>query len=116
MNRIRPTTFEIVDDDPLQELDKIQPVPIQRTPATNKVREIADEAGFTARHGEARGQDEEPIQATFDARSLRRTGRSAQLNIALKPQTKDRFWRFAQKQGYTAGEEALLALLKKSES
>lgn len=116
MNRIRPTTFEAVDDDPLLELEKIRPVPVQQTPATNKVREIADEAGFTARHGEARGQIEEAVQATFDARSLRRTGRTSQLNIALKPQTKDRFWRYAQKQGYTAGEEALLALLKKSES
>lgn len=56
MTRIRPTTFEAVDDDPLLELEQIRPVPVQRTPATSKVREIASETGFTARHGEMRGQ------------------------------------------------------------
>ncbi len=115
MNRIRPTTFEAVDEDPLADLAQVEPVPVHRSPASDKVREIADEVGFTARHGRAERVVEEQPQATFDARSLRKTGRSSQLNIAIKPGTKDRFWRFAMEQGFVAGEDALLALLDSAE-
>ncbi|MEX5514945.1 hypothetical protein [Pseudophaeobacter sp. 1A09344] len=115
MNRIRPTTFETVEDDPLADLAQIEPVPVRQIPASDKVRKIADEAGFTARHGKAERDVEEQAQATFDARSLRKTGRSSQLNIAIKPGTKDRFWSFAIEQGFVAGEDALLALLDSAE-
>ena len=74
----------------------------------SKSKQIAAEAavqeGFTPRSGTA---------PKIDGRSLRKTGRIAQFNISVKPETKDEFWRAAQKNGYSNGEEFLLFLLSR---
>lgn len=67
---------------------------------------VAAEEGFTPRTG---------TTPRIDGRTLRKTGRTAQLNISVKPETKDRFWETAQSNGYSNGEEFLLFLLEKIE-
>lgn len=67
--------------------------------------EIAVAAGFTSR------QNTTP-KPKIDGRSLRATGRKEQLNIAVKPETKDEFWQAAQAAGFTRGEEFLLAMME----
>jgi len=87
--------------------------PKKRKPAakpgdTSKEKQIVAEAaaqeGFTPRTGTA---------PKIDGRTLRRTGRTAQFNISVKPETKDRFWEAAQRHGFSNGEEFLLFLLHK---
>ncbi|MFQ5535187.1 MAG: hypothetical protein ACE5EM_10260 [Sphingomonadales bacterium] len=63
----------------------------------------AEEAGFTTRHV--------PPPSKIDGRSLRSSNRTAQLNIAVSPQTKDRFWRLAQTAGVQTGEDFLNRLM-----
>lgn len=59
----------------------------------------AAEAGFTGRSDKIK----------IDGRTLRKSGRSAQLNIKLKPETKNRFLRLSQ--NYTNTEEFVCHLL-----
>ena len=70
-------------------------------------------AGFTTRHAPdvAAPRDTFSSPSSFDARSLRRSNKTAQLGIAVRPEVKDRFWRVAQKLGVQSGEEVLVALL-----
>ncbi|TRD15464.1 stability/partitioning determinant [Palleronia caenipelagi] len=79
-----------------------KPKPIEKQPA----EQVAREEGFTSRQPKAFPE------AKIDGRSLRATGRKAQLNMAVKPATKDRFWSMAQAHGFTAGEEFLLAMME----
>lgn len=110
MTRIRPTTFLQEGDDPREKTSTLK-AETKRAPLdTAKAAEISQASGFTSRSGkdESNGGDGTSV---FDARSLRRTGRSAQLNISIKPGTKERFWRFTQDHGFAAGEDALVVLL-----
>lgn len=70
--------------------------------AKDVAQKIAAEEGFTSR------QKPKP---KIDGRSLRATGRNAQLNMAVKQETKDAFWALAQKMGFTAGEDLLVELM-----
>lgn len=75
---------------------------------TSKV--LAEAVGFTSREGRAKEQTtaNSPL---FDARSLNKSNRTVQINIAVSPATKNRFWQFAHEGGHRVGEEALLELL-----
>ncbi len=64
----------------------------------------AQEAGFTTRHAT-------PAPPRIDGRSLRSTNRTAQLNIAVSPETKERFWSLAQAAGVQTGEDFLKRLM-----
>lgn len=75
-----------------------------------KHRKIAEEEGFTSRQAKI---TETPI---VDGRSLRSTGRSSQLNIAVKSETKNSFWQLAQNGGYSRGEEFLIEMMKSWEN
>ena len=80
---------------------------------SDDVREAAEAAGFRTRHGAETAQPKaEQARVSFDARSLRRTGRTAKLNIATREETRERFWQLAQQMGLTIGEEVLLALME----
>jgi hypothetical protein len=68
------------------------------------VKHTAEEAGFTTRHAA-------PPPAKIDGRSLRSSNRTAQLNIAVRPETRDRFWRLAQAAGLQTGEDFLNRLM-----
>jgi hypothetical protein len=62
---------------------------------------VAVKEGFTSRQSKAK----------VDGRTLRKTDKKSQLNIAVKVTTKDRFWLTAKKLGFTGGEEFLSHLL-----
>ncbi len=64
----------------------------------------AQETGFTTRHAT-------PAQPKVDGRSLRSTNRTTQLNIAVSPETKERFWSLAQAAGVQTGEDFLKRLM-----
>ena len=75
------------------------------------VDDAAAKAGFSARHATAPESVHTEAPAKFDARSLRRSNRKVQLNMAVSEDTKRRFWEMAQRRGMTAGEELLIAAL-----
>ena len=77
-----------------------------------EIKEVAERAGFTARHSPQAAPPKAPAsEATFDARSLRRSNRTAKLNIATSEDTRRRFWVLAQRMGITAGEDVLVAMM-----
>lgn len=79
--------------------------PKEPKPAVKEVaKKIAQEEGFTSR---------QPAKPKIDGRSLRATGRNAQLNMAVKQETKDRFWQMAQEEGFSTGEDFLIDLMNK---
>lgn len=79
----------------------------------SEIKEVAERAGFTARHSpQAATPPKAPAaEATFDARSLRRSNRTAKLNIATSEDTRRRFWELAQRMGITVGEDVLVAMM-----
>ena len=83
--------------------------PAEKPKPPKKVsKKVAEEAGFTSRQSSK-------AEPKVDGRTLRATGRKEQLNIAVKPETKQEFWKVAQRAGFTRGEEFLLAMMEKWE-
>lgn len=78
------------------------------------VKEVAKRHNFTARH--AAPKEEEAQTGSFDARSLRRTNRTAKLNVALTAVNRERFWMLAQRLGTTSGDETLVAMVDACEA
>ncbi|PIW31131.1 MAG: hypothetical protein COW30_00400 [Rhodospirillales bacterium CG15_BIG_FIL_POST_REV_8_21_14_020_66_15] len=84
-------------------------------------RRSADISGFTTRHAAPPPSTPQPVpqpatppvapQARIDGRRLRATNRTTQLNIAVHPDTKDRFWTLAHAAGAQTGEDFLKRLL-----
>jgi|GEM_PF-2140780 len=80
-------------------------------------RRSADISGFTTRHAATPPSTPQPAtppaapQARIDGRKLRATNRTTQLNIAVHPDTKDRFWTLAHAAGAQTGEDFLKRLL-----
>ena len=96
----------------LPEVDDFAPKAARPTESPELARSAGRDAGFVTRHApEPAGPAAPPVAAMFDARSLRRSNRTAQLGIALRPETRDRFWRVARNLGLRGGEETLEALL-----
>lgn len=82
---------------------------VEKPKALQKVsKKVAEESGFTSRQISK-------VEPKIDGRTLRATGRKEQLNIAVKPETKQEFWKVAQRAGFTRGEEFLLAMMEKWE-
>jgi hypothetical protein len=92
-------------------LDNFSPLPSKPRDNPEIAQLIGEDSGFTTRHG----QNAPPVQNTFDARSLRKSKRTAQLGIAVRPETKDRFWKIAQDLELQSGEEVLEFLLSAAE-
>lgn len=69
-------------------------------------QEVAEAAGFTSRQ-----RLTEPSQKV-DGRTLRATGRTVQMNIAVKAETKNEFWVLLQDSGYARSEELLLDMME----
>lgn len=88
--------------------------PRSKLPEADKseIKEVAERNGFTTRHAKAAAQPAAaPATSGFDARSLRRTNRTAKLNIATTEENRERFWKLAQQMGITSGDEVLSALM-----
>lgn len=108
MSRKRPT-FEIqTETDVLDTVSTRQASPTKKTDTVTDISHVAEEAGFGTRQLPKVRED------IIDARSLRKTNRSAQLNISVRPETRNAFWKYAQANGFFSGEDALLSLLEKS--
>ena len=78
-------------------------------PDPAEIRTLAERNGFTTQH--APPPAPAPTMPIADARSLRRTNRTAKLNIATTEDTRNRFWTFAHSLGTTSGEEVLLLMM-----
>ena len=77
-------------------------------PSSTEVKKVAETAGFPTRHASS----EAPvINQPFDARSLRKTNKTAKLNIAVSSESRERFWRLAVEAGIDNGEDALVAMM-----
>lgn len=89
--------------------------PRSKPPVVDKaeVRQAAERSGFTARHANPPAS---VAPQTFDARSLRRTGKTAKLNIAVTEEVRQRFWTLAQNIGTSDGQEALVAMMNAIEA
>lgn len=107
MTRQRPQTFA-ASADPLDNVASFEPRTEKPSGSAEDARRVAEATGFSARDSVPKSLN---TSMTIDARSLRTTQRTAQLNISVSPETKNRFWKYAQAHGYTVGEDALLALL-----
>lgn len=103
MTRQRPQTFSDHTTDPLDSLAQCKPQTAKPGVSQKEAQRLAAESGFTQR--------EIAFIKSFDGRCLRTTDRTAQLNISVRPETKNRFWKFAHENGFRAGEDALNALL-----
>ena len=75
----------------------------------DSVKQAAETAGFKTRHADPEGEGSQ--HKSFDARSLRKSNKTAKLNIALSEANRERFWTLAQHLGCTGGEETLVALM-----
>ena len=92
---------------PALNLDDFEPKSANRSDA-GAARQAASELGFTAREGHQ--------SMPFDGRCYRRPSpRTAQLNIATRPEIKDRFWRLAYELDVASGEELLKRMLESFE-
>ncbi len=78
-------------------------------PDPAEIRTVAERNGFTTQH--ATPPAPAPAAPFVDARSLRRTNRTAKLNIATTEDTRNRFWAMAHRLGSTSGEEVLLQMM-----
>lgn len=87
------------------DFDDFEPKPKPKAPPKVQ-QEVAEAAGFTSRQQTAKPQDK------VDGRTLRATGRTVQMNMAVKAETKNEFWRLLQEAGHTRGEEFLLDLME----
>jgi len=93
----------------LPDITSFKPRADRPAPVNDEIKQVAEKAGFRTRH--AAEQKPAPVVNSFDARALRRTGRTAKLNIATTPEARERFWRLAQDHGLVSGEEVLVAMM-----
>lgn len=95
------------------DIPDFQPRPKPPLVDKTEVRQAAERSGFTARHASP------PAAAApqaFDARSLRRSTKTAKLNIAVTEEVRQRFWTLAQNIGTSDGQEALVAMMNAIEA
>lgn len=98
----KPAGLDFGDMEDFAPKGKVSRVPNAEKDVAKKIaKEIAVKEGFTSRQ----------VPEKVDGRTLRKTEKKAQLNIAVKPKTKDRFWAEAQSLGFAGGEEFLCHLL-----
>lgn len=85
------------------ELGKFQPKKAPEAPK-HVVEKISEESGFTTTHA--------PKPAPKrDGRRLKRSARTAQFNVRLKPENAERFWAGAESEGFEYADDFLQFLL-----
>ena len=90
-------------------LDGFESKPIHAQEPTEIARQIGEQAGFSARHSNVPAVSS---QQRVDARSLRRTTRTDQINIAVETETRNDFWLLASEGGFDSGGSFLKELLR----
>lgn len=118
--------LDIADDEEAQsggkpDFSAFKPRAQAHPDSVEPARRSANISGFTTRHAatppsapQAAPQPATPPvapQARIDGRKLRATNRTTQLNIAVHPDTKDRFWTLAHAADAQTGEDFLKRLL-----
>jgi hypothetical protein len=124
MNKRASLNFGDDDDLPLPsnkeqalDLSDFQPKPVQRVD-TAKVAEAAAKTDFKSREAKPAAVSPMPVPVPPEVTQKRgrrhRTGRSAQLNLKLRPETITDFYAIADANGWVLGEafEKAVALLK----
>ena len=112
MTRQRANLFQQDEKEGDLDLAEFAPRPSPLNDPPGALRAAGEVGGFRTRHAvEPTTLPEEPR----DGRSLRRTGRSAQFNIAVTPEAKARFWKLARAAGVRAGGEFFEQLLNEWE-
>lgn len=71
------------------------------------VENVSKEAGFTTKHAKPKKKP--------DGRRLKKSLRTSQFNVRLKPETAERFWSGAEKQGLEYADDFLAHLLDQYE-
>lgn len=104
------------------QLDEFKPrAPTNVVPA-EEIERMAEKAGFVTRHAPMPiPQKAEPAPAKpkklkmIDGRRRRKSTKTAQLNIAVAPEDKNRFWELADKLDLVAGGDVMAYLLDLAE-
>jgi hypothetical protein len=87
--------------DPLGDISDFDVVPAKRTAPPAMVRKVSEANGFTASRA--------PVKARQEQRR-HRTGRNAQLNLKVRPETLARFTAIADREGWLLSETLERAL------
>lgn len=93
--------------------------PKKAAPVDEKiVDELSKETGFITSHARKPEAPEMPVYESpkRDGRKLKRSGRTTQFNIRLKPENANRFWAGAECEGYEYADHFLSHLLTLYES
>ena len=69
-----------------------------------QVEKVSKDAGFTTKHA--------PEKKKRDGRSLKRSKRTNQFNVRLRPEIAERFWSGAENEGMTYADDFLTHLLE----
>jgi len=104
MNDRKRGGLDIGDEATGQNFTDFKPRTLPHSAPVEPAGRSAQESGFTTRHATS-------APSKVDGRSLRSTNRTAQLNIAVSPETKERFWSLAQAAGVQTGEDFLKRLM-----
>ena len=80
---------------------------------TKVVKELSKESGFTTAHAPKPEMQVEPAPEPpkRDGRRLKKSERTTQFNVRLKPANADRFWAGAEREGYEYADDFLDHLL-----
>lgn len=73
---------------------------------TSLIETISEDTGFTTKHAKPKKGP-----AKRDGRRLKKSSRTSQFNVRLKPQNAERFWNGAEKEGYEYADDFLNHLL-----
>lgn len=88
-------------------LDRFAPKPAPPINAKT-VEKISEEVGFTAKHSRS---VQKPAQKR-DGRTLKKSPRTTQFNVRLKPETTEKFWAGTEKEGMAFADDFLAHLLE----
>ena len=103
--------------DQVFDLSEFKPKPVQRVDTT-KIAEAAAKTNFKSREAKPAAVPA-PVPVTAPTKPVRRhrTGRSAQLNLKVRPDTIEKFYAVADANGWVLGEafERAVALLEQAQ-
>lgn len=99
------------------DLSEFQPKAPTNVISPKEIEKLAVDAGFTARHAPAK--ENKPVKEVvkvkpakiIDGRTIRKSQKTTQLNIAVTPEIKNRFWQLADQLDLDSGGDILAHLI-----